>query len=164
MPAIAASSSASPAHSAGVIAAWVITVATHSLVLISLAILIVAPFIPHHIGNRYWLHTALIALLVLLAYDLTELKTEGLNAQGMAGLLMERMKDILLGCAMALIGTVMAFPRDPSPAAACRPRNKSLREILSRMGVCACIVPCLLLLGVREAFSAKKLPADLHGL
>jgi hypothetical protein len=26
---------------------------------------------------------------------------------------MERMRDILLGCAMALIGTVVAFPRDP---------------------------------------------------
>jgi hypothetical protein len=101
---------------AGVIAAWAITVATHSLALISLAILVVAPFIPHHIGNRYWLHTALIALLVLLAYDLTELSTQGLNAQGMADLLMERMKDILLGCAMALIGTVMAFPRDPAIA------------------------------------------------
>jgi len=24
-----------------------------------------APFIPHHIGARYWLHTALIALIVL---------------------------------------------------------------------------------------------------
>jgi hypothetical protein len=31
----------------------------------------------------------------------------------MADLLMERMKDILLGCAMALVGTVAAFPRDP---------------------------------------------------
>jgi uncharacterized membrane protein YccC len=101
---------------AGVIAAWAITIATHSLTLISLAILIVAPFIPHHIGNRYWLHTALIALVVLLAYDLTELSTQALNVQGMADLLMERMKDILLGCAMALIGTVMAFPRDPAIA------------------------------------------------
>ncbi len=99
---------------AGVAAAWAITVATHSLALISVAILAVAPFIPHHIGNRYWLHTALISLIVLLAYDLTELSTQGLNAEGMADLLMERMKDILLGCAMALIGTVAAFPRDPA--------------------------------------------------
>ncbi len=99
---------------AGVVAAWAITLATHSLLLISLAILVIAPFIPHHIGSRYWLHTALIALLVLLAYDLTELSTAGLNAQDMTDLLMERMKDILLGCAMALIGTVAAFPRDPA--------------------------------------------------
>ncbi|HZC54758.1 MAG TPA: hypothetical protein VE396_01750 [Xanthobacteraceae bacterium] len=75
-----------------------------------------APFIPHHIGARYWLHTALIALIVLLAYDLTELSTQGLNAAGMADLLIERMKDILLGCAMALVGTVAAFPRDPAIA------------------------------------------------
>jgi hypothetical protein len=99
---------------AGVVAAWAITVATHSLVLISTAILIVAPFIPHHIGARYWLHTALIALIVLLAYDLTELSTQGASAAGMADLLIERMKDILLGCAMALVGTVAAFPRDPA--------------------------------------------------
>ena len=99
---------------AGVVAAWAITVATNSMTAISLAILIVAPYIPHHIGERYWLHTALIALVVMLAYDLTELSTQGANAVSMADLLMERMKDILLGCAMALIGTVVAFPRDPA--------------------------------------------------
>ena len=97
----------------GVVAAWAITVGSDSIVLISLAMLIVAPFIPHHIGNRYWLHTALVALVVMLAYDLTELGTQLPSAEGMADLLMERMRDILLGCAMALIGTVMAFPRDP---------------------------------------------------
>jgi hypothetical protein len=98
---------------AGVVAAWAVTLATHSLIVISVTILAVAPFLPHHIGRRYWLHTALVALIVLLAYDLTEL-TQSLNAEGMADLLMERMKDILLGCAMALIGTVAAFPRDPA--------------------------------------------------
>jgi hypothetical protein len=98
---------------AGVVAAWAITVATDSMTLISLAILIVAPFIPHHVGERYWLHTALIALVVMLAYDLTELSMQGVSPLSMADLLMERMKDILLGCAMALIGTVAAFPRDP---------------------------------------------------
>jgi Fusaric acid resistance protein-like len=107
---------------AGVVAAWAITVGTHSPVIVSLSILAVAPFIPHHIGARYWLHTALIALVVLLAYDLTELSLQSANAASpqavsppvMGDLLMERMKDILLGCAMALVGTVAAFPRDPS--------------------------------------------------
>jgi Fusaric acid resistance protein-like len=99
---------------AGVVAAWAITVGTDSMTLISLAILIVAPLIPHHIGERYWLHTALIALVVMLAYDLTALSLQGVSAESMADLLMERMKDILLGCAMALIGTVVAFPRDPA--------------------------------------------------
>jgi len=97
----------------GVVAAWAITIGSDSMALISLAILIVAPFIPHHIGERYWLHTALIALAVMLAYDLTELSTQLPSAESMASLLMERMRDILLGCAMALIGTVVAFPRDP---------------------------------------------------
>lgn len=99
---------------AGVVAAWAITVATHSPIVLSVTILAVAPFIPHHLGARYWLHTALIALVVLLAYDLTELSTQGVNTEAMGDLLMERMKDILLGCAMALVGTVAAFPRDPA--------------------------------------------------
>jgi hypothetical protein len=30
----------------------------------------VAAFFPHYVRTRYWLHSALIALLVLLAYDL----------------------------------------------------------------------------------------------
>jgi hypothetical protein len=97
----------------GVVAAWAITVGTDSMMLVSVAILILAPFIPHHIGERYWLHTALIALVVMLAYDLTELSAQLPSAESMASLLMERMRDILLGCAMALIGTVLAFPRDP---------------------------------------------------
>jgi len=99
---------------AGVVAAWAITFTTHSPVALSFIILLIAPFIPHHLGARYWLHTALIALLVLLAYDLTELSTQGVNTEAMGDLLMERMKDILLGCAMALVGTVAAFPRDPA--------------------------------------------------
>jgi hypothetical protein len=92
---------------AGVVAAWGIIKMFHSAAVICAAILVVAPLIPHHLTNRYWLHTALIALMVLLAYDLT-----ALNAQDIADLLIERVKDILLGCAMALIGTAVAFPRE----------------------------------------------------
>jgi uncharacterized membrane protein YccC len=101
---------------AGVVAAWAITVTTHSPIVLSLTILVIAPFVPHHVGARYWLHTALIALVIMLAYDLTELSLQAAEAaspEAMADLLMERMKDILLGCAMALVGTVAAFPRDP---------------------------------------------------
>ena len=79
----------------------------HSVTVISVAILLVAPLIPHHLTTRYWLHTALIALMVLLAYDLTEF-----NSQGIGDLLIERVKDILIGCAMALVGTAVAFPRE----------------------------------------------------
>lgn len=91
---------------AGVLVAWLITVGFHSAAVICACILLIAPLIPHHVANRYWLHTALIALLVLLAYDLAEL-----HAEGIAKLLPERVIDMLLGCAMALVGTAVAFPR-----------------------------------------------------
>ena len=91
---------------AGVFIAWKITMGFHSVPVICAAILIVAPLIPHHLANRYWLHTALIALLVLLAYDFAELDTQGISK-----LLPERVIDMLLGCATALVGTAVAFPR-----------------------------------------------------
>ena len=91
----------------GVVAAWLITMLFHSATVICIAIILVAPLIPHHLAHRYWLHTALIALMVLLAYDLTVL-----SARGLAGLLTERLEDILLGCAIALFGTAAAFPRE----------------------------------------------------
>jgi hypothetical protein len=91
----------------GVVAAWVITMLFHSAAVICIAILVVAPLIPHHHAHRYWLHTALIALMVLLAYDLTLLDTHGIT-----NLLSERLEDILLGCALGLVGTAVAFPRE----------------------------------------------------
>ena len=92
---------------AGVLAAWVITMLFHSAAILCIVILVVAPLIPHHLARRYWLHTALIALVVLLAYDLTLL-----DAHGITNLLSERLEDILLGCAMGLVGTAVAFPRE----------------------------------------------------
>ena len=90
---------------AGVIAAWAIT-GSQSIVLICACILVVAPLIPHHLANRYWLHTALIALMILLVYDLAEF-----DSQSISKLLFERVIDMLLGCAIALVGTAAAFPR-----------------------------------------------------
>jgi hypothetical protein len=92
---------------AGVATAWFITMLFHSAVVIAIAVVLVAPFIPHHLANRYWLHTALIALMVLLAYDLTLL-----HSHGISNLLTERLEDVLLGCAIALVGTAAAFPRE----------------------------------------------------
>jgi uncharacterized membrane protein YccC len=94
----------------GVIAAWAVISMVQSPWALCLAIVLVAPFIPHHVGNRYWLHTALIALMILLAFDLVDPTGGGIN-----GLLTERLKDMLLGCAMALVGTALAFPRKPEP-------------------------------------------------
>lgn len=92
---------------AGVIAARLITMLFHSAAVICVVILIVAPFIPHHLARRYWLHTALIALMVMLAYDLTLL-----GSHAITNLLTERLEDVLLGCAIALVGTAAAFPRE----------------------------------------------------
>jgi uncharacterized membrane protein YccC len=90
----------------GVIAAYAITRVVTAPWLIAACVLAITPFIPHHLHNRYWLHTALIALLVLLAYDLATLDPRVLR-----GLFTERLEDVLLGASIALIGTVAAFPR-----------------------------------------------------
>jgi hypothetical protein len=92
---------------AGVIAAWIITTLVDSVAVMSIAILVVAPLIPHHVAGRYWLHTGLIALMVLLCYDLTLLNETDINS-----LLMQRLLDILLGCAIVLAATAVAFPRE----------------------------------------------------
>ena len=91
---------------AGVFAAWLITFGFPSEAFICACILVVAPLIPHHLANRYWLHTALIAVMILLAYDLAIL-----DARGITKLLSERVIDMLLGCTIALVGTAAAFPR-----------------------------------------------------
>lgn len=94
----------------GVIAAFAITSVVHSPWLIGLIALIVAPLVPHHLQHRYWLHTALIALLILLAYDLATSDPRILH-----GLFTERLEDVLLGGTLALIGTMLAFPRRTPP-------------------------------------------------
>ncbi|HVZ52960.1 MAG TPA: FUSC family protein [Pseudolabrys sp.] len=90
----------------GVVAAFALTSVVHSPRLIALALLLVAPAVPHHLQQRYWLHTALIALLILLAYDLATADPRILH-----GLFTERLEDVLLGGALALVGTMVAFPR-----------------------------------------------------
>jgi hypothetical protein len=92
-----------------VFAAWLITVIFPSVAFVCLCILVVVPLIPHHLAHRYWLHTALIAVMILLAYDLAIL-----DAGGMSRLLSERVVDMLLGCTLALVGTAAAFPRLPA--------------------------------------------------
>jgi hypothetical protein len=44
--------------------------------------------------------------MILLAYDLAEFDSESISK-----LLFERVIDMLLGCAIALVGTAAAFPR-----------------------------------------------------
>ena len=90
----------------GVAAAFALTSVLQSPWLIAAAVLILAPLIPHHLQHRYWLHTALIALVVLLAYHLATSDPRILR-----GLFTERLEDVLLGAGLALIGTLLAFPR-----------------------------------------------------
>jgi hypothetical protein len=90
----------------GVVAAFAVTSIVHAPAAIGFIILIVALSIPHHLQHRYWLHTALIALLILLAYDLAASDPRILH-----GLFTERLQDVLLGGALALVGTFVAFPR-----------------------------------------------------
>jgi uncharacterized membrane protein YgaE (UPF0421/DUF939 family) len=90
----------------GVVAAFALTSVIDSPWLIAVAVLILAPLIPHHLQHRYWLHTALIAVVVLLAYHLATSDPRILR-----GLFTERLEDVLLGAGLALIGTLLAFPR-----------------------------------------------------
>jgi len=85
---------------------WPMGTAFESSALCALA-LIASPFIPHHVGQRYWLHTALIALFILLMYGYAEPSIHELDT-----LFGERLKDMLLGCAIAIAGTAVAFPRE----------------------------------------------------
>lgn len=90
----------------GVVVAFGLTSVIDSPWLIAVAVLILAPLIPHHLQHRYWLHTALIAVVVLLAYHLATSDPRILR-----GLFTERLEDVLLGAGLALIGTLLAFPR-----------------------------------------------------
>ena len=100
---------------AGVVAAFALTSLLQEPWVIALAALVLAPLIPHHLQHRYWLHTALIAVVILLAYHLATSDPRILR-----GLMTERLQDVLLGAGLALIGTLLAFPRwaaatDPRP-------------------------------------------------
>jgi hypothetical protein len=91
---------------AGVVAAFALTGLLQAPWAIAAAALILAPLIPHHLQHRYWLHTALIAVVILLAYHLATSDPRILR-----GLMTERLQDVLLGAGLALIGTLLAFPR-----------------------------------------------------
>jgi len=91
---------------AGVVAAFALTSLLQASWAIAAAALILAPLIPHHLQHRYWLHTALIAVVILLAYHLATSDPRILR-----GLMTERLQDVLLGAGLALIGTLLAFPR-----------------------------------------------------
>ena len=91
---------------AGVVAAYALTSVLQAPWAIAAAALALAPRIPHHLQHLYWLHTALIAVVILLAYHMATSDPRILR-----GLMTERLQDVLLGAGLALIGTLLAFPR-----------------------------------------------------
>jgi phosphate starvation-inducible membrane PsiE len=76
--------------------------------LVFVALVVTAAALPHHIPLRYWLHTAAIALLVMLVYDLAS-RLSGGAPELVPGLFKERVIDVLIGCALALVGTELGF-------------------------------------------------------
>jgi uncharacterized membrane protein YccC len=93
---------------AGVAVAFVLTQLLRSEPLVFLAMAATAAALPHHIPLRYWLHTAAIALLVMLVYDLAS-RIAGAAAELGPGLFKERVVDVLIGCALALVATEVGF-------------------------------------------------------
>jgi uncharacterized membrane protein YccC len=93
---------------AGVLAAFALTLVLRTPAELAAGMVVVAALLPHQLRRRYWLHTALIALLVLLAYAVATVV--GSDRSGMATLFVERLVDVGVGAVLALIGTAIAFP------------------------------------------------------
>ncbi len=62
-------------------------------------------FIPYGVRRTYWLHCALMALVVFLGMRLA--KVERFTRHPVE----ERVIDIVLGCCIAVLGTLFAFRR-----------------------------------------------------
>jgi uncharacterized membrane protein YccC len=86
--------------------AWALIEVLQNPSLIHLAIFIIAFLMPTQLSRRFWLHTGLLAAMVMLLYDLAEIR-QGFDQH----LLLERLEDMLLGCGIALVGTALAFRR-----------------------------------------------------
>ncbi len=73
--------------------------------LVSAMIVALFFFIPFGVRRNYWLHCALMALVVFLGMNLAAV--DSFNREAVE----ERLGDILLGCAIAILGTLFAFRR-----------------------------------------------------
>jgi uncharacterized membrane protein YgaE (UPF0421/DUF939 family) len=62
-------------------------------------------FLPHFIRRNYWLHTGLMMIFVMVSLDLWSQQAFSPD------ILVERVGDVLAGCALALLGTLAAFAR-----------------------------------------------------
>ncbi|NVO16676.1 MAG: FUSC family protein [Rhodoplanes sp.] len=96
----------------GVVVAWVLIHTLHAPLVSIVAVVAIAPLIPLQMPRRFWLQTALIAVMLLIAFRLALPDPRSVSA-----LIVERLEDILLGCGLALVGAVLAFGRSPDRAA-----------------------------------------------
>ncbi len=92
----------------GVLAAFAVTMVLHTPDELAAGMVVVAALLPHQLRRRYWLQTALIALLVLLAYAAAT--AAGGDRDSMTTLFVARVGDVCVGAILALIGTTIAFP------------------------------------------------------
>jgi hypothetical protein len=90
----------------GVIAAWIVSREIRSVALLSALVVILAAAIPHHLPQRFWLQTSLIALVLLIVYGLALHDRDVLD-----GLMFERLIDILLGSLITIGATAVAFSK-----------------------------------------------------
>lgn len=86
----------------GVVTLLLTTLVTDTRVLGAVAALMLF-FLPHFIRRNYWLHTGLMVVFVMVALDLWS------GSRFSTHLILERIGDVLLGCVLALAGTVLAF-------------------------------------------------------
>lgn len=86
----------------GAVLAWFLTEWLRAASLIYAGILLLSFLLPSQLP-RFWLHTAILAALILLLFDLAYLHNFDQK------LLVERLQDMLLGCGIALVGTTVAF-------------------------------------------------------
>jgi hypothetical protein len=89
----------------GVAVAALVVRTLHSESLLALAVLAIAFVLPHGSTRNYWLHSAFSAGLILV---MTDFAVAGRDFD--SHLLTERIRDVLLGCAVVLISTIFAFP------------------------------------------------------
>ncbi len=84
---------------------WLVTSISHSPGLLCATILLVAFLLPSQV-MRFWAFSGMIAIIVLLAWDLA---SDDPRLQ--PALLVERMEDMAIGAALVLMFTAALFPR-----------------------------------------------------
>lgn len=84
---------------------WLVTSIRHSPALLCAAIFVEAFLLPSQI-MRFWAFSGMIAVIVLLAWDLASA-----DPRLQPALLVERMEDMAIGAVLVLIFTAALFPR-----------------------------------------------------